>query len=132
MLHPALDGHLVSLVAFKAQIERLRSKYHLISLPEFLSWSDGEIELPRHSVLLTCDDGLLNTFSEMLHVIQALQVPFLFFITGASASGARSMLWYEALFLWLWQRRKINIQVSGIGGVTLLRTSRKISQSGAG
>ena len=115
MLHPALDGHLVSLVAFKAQIELLRSKYHLISLAEFLMWSDGKIDLPRHSVLLTCDDGLLNTFSEMLPVIQALQVPFLFFITGASASDARSMLWYEALFLWLWKRRKINIQVSGMG-----------------
>jgi peptidoglycan/xylan/chitin deacetylase (PgdA/CDA1 family) len=115
MLHPALDGHLVSLEVFATQLDLLRSKYHLISLPQFLSWSDGELDLPSHSVLLTCDDGLLNTLTEMLPVIQKLDVPFLFFVTGASARDERSMLWYEALFLWLWERQKINIQVPSMG-----------------
>lgn len=112
MVHSALDGHLVSFEVFKIQLELLRSKYHLISLPEFLQWIDEKLNLPPHSVLLTCDDGLLNTLTEMLPIIQTLQVPFLFFVTSASASGAHLMLWYEAVFLWLWERRRINIQIS--------------------
>jgi peptidoglycan/xylan/chitin deacetylase (PgdA/CDA1 family) len=115
VVHPALDGHLVSIGAFKTQLELLRSKYHLISLPEFLQWIDGRLNLPPHSVLLTCDDGLLNTLTEMLPVIQTMQVPFLFFVTGASAGDVRSMLWYEALFLWLWECRRINIQALATG-----------------
>jgi hypothetical protein len=38
-----------------------------------------------------------------------------FFVTGTSAGDARWMLWYEALFLWLWERREINIQISETG-----------------
>lgn len=104
MRHPALDGHLISAAAFRAQMERLRSRYHLITPDEFLAWSEGRLQLPSRSVLLTCDDGLLNTVANMLPVVRELQLPFLFFLTAASAAKTRSMLWYEKLFLWLIER----------------------------
>lgn len=104
MRHPALDGHLVSAADFRTQMEHLRATYRLISPAEFLAWSEGHLRLPSRSVLLTCDDGLLNTVTDMLPLIRELQLPFLFFLTAASASKTRSMLWYEKLFLWLMER----------------------------
>lgn len=97
----ALDGHLVTPTAFVEQLLLLKKNYNIISPEQFLSWCEGEVELPRRSVLLTCDDGLRNTLTEMLPMVADAQVPFLFFITGASADEKSSVLWYEQMFLWL-------------------------------
>jgi peptidoglycan/xylan/chitin deacetylase (PgdA/CDA1 family) len=99
----ALDGHLVTAEAFARQIRLLKSKYNVISPEEFLLWREGELRLPPRSVLLTCDDGLLNTLTDMLPKVRELEVRFLFFVTGASLLEHSSMLWYEQLFLWLLQ-----------------------------
>ena len=37
-------------------------------------------------MLLTCDDGLQNTLTDMLPVLQELGLSCLFFVTGASLS----------------------------------------------
>jgi peptidoglycan/xylan/chitin deacetylase (PgdA/CDA1 family) len=97
----ALDGHLVTAEAFTEQILLLKKNYDIISPEEFLQWCEGQLELPGRSVLLTCDDGLLNTVTDMLPIVRTQGIPFLFFVTGASANKVRSMLWYEQLFLWL-------------------------------
>ena len=97
----ALDGHLVTAKAFLQQINLLKENYTLISPGQFLCWCEGELDLPPRSVLLTCDDGLRNTLTDMLPILADAGVPFLFFVTGASAEGLSSMLWYEQLFLWL-------------------------------
>src|SRR5437667_8110528 len=65
---PALDGHLVTRDAFIRQLKLLKTNYNIISPAEFLCWSEGELELPRRSVLLTCDDGLRNTLTDMLPI----------------------------------------------------------------
>jgi peptidoglycan/xylan/chitin deacetylase (PgdA/CDA1 family) len=97
----ALDGHLVTADAFVRQIELLKSKYNVISPEEFLRWREGELRLPPGAVLLTCDDGLLNTLTDMLPLVRELDVRFLFFVTGGSLKNESSMLWYEQLCLWL-------------------------------
>lgn len=123
MRDPALDGHLVSAKTFCKHATLLRSKYNLISPAEFLAWSSGELQLPARSILLTCDDGLLNTVTDMLPLIHELQFPFLFFVTGASASSERSMLWHEKLFLMLSDAASGKIQASA-----LLRPYCSVSQ----
>jgi len=97
----ALDGHLITADTFRTQLHLLKSKYNVISPEEFRLWCNSEVTLPARSVLLTSDDGLLNTFTDMLPIIREFNVPFLFFVTGASTSEQRSMLWYEQLYLWL-------------------------------
>lgn len=95
-----LDGHLVTADAFRSQILLLRSRYNLVDPEQFRLWCQGQTELPPRSVLLTCDDGLLNNLTDMLPIIHELPAPFLFFVTGASASAAPGMLWHEQLELW--------------------------------
>lgn len=112
MRHPALDGHLISANRFRKQAQLLKSRYNLISPAQFLAWSQSKIELPVRSVLLTCDDGLLNTLTDMVPIIHDLDLPFLFFVTGASASDERSTLWHEECFLWLSASTREKIQSS--------------------
>jgi peptidoglycan/xylan/chitin deacetylase (PgdA/CDA1 family) len=94
-----LDGNLISAEMLRRQLRLLKKHYNVISPEDALAWREGRRELPPRSVLLTCDDGLLNCLTDMLPVLQQEKVSCLFFVTGASAGDSRQMLWYEELFL---------------------------------
>ena len=97
----ALDGNLIRADSLRQQLRFLQKHYNVISPQDFLRWSEREIQLPPRSILLTCDDALRNTLTEMLPVLQELNLSCLFFATGGSAADVPSMLWYEELYLML-------------------------------
>lgn len=97
----SLDGNLVSADSFRSQLRLLRGRYHVISPDQFLLWQTSGQALPPRSVLLTCDDGLRNTQTEMVPILREFGMECLFFVTGASISGSPSMLWHEELHLML-------------------------------
>src|ERR1035437_460906 len=84
----------------------LKKRYHVITAEDFLHWSEEILpekkrSLPDRSILLTCDDALRNTLTEMVPILQELGLSCLFFATGASAGETPSVLWYEELSLML-------------------------------
>ena len=95
----ALDGALVSAESFRQQLHLLQARYNIISPEQFLLWCESKQALPQRSVLLTCDDGLQNTLTDLLPVLQELGLSCLFFVTGASLGEQASILWYEELYL---------------------------------
>jgi peptidoglycan/xylan/chitin deacetylase (PgdA/CDA1 family) len=99
--NPALDGNLVHADSLRRQLQLLKKRYHVITPEDFLRWSEQKLSLPPRSILLTCDDALRNTLTEMVPVLQELGLCCLFFATGASADETPSMLWYEELYLML-------------------------------
>jgi peptidoglycan/xylan/chitin deacetylase (PgdA/CDA1 family) len=96
-----LDGHLVHAESLRRQLQLLKKRYRVITPEDFLRWLNSELSLPPRSILLTCDDALRNTLTEMVPILQEFDVSCLFFATGASAEQKPSMLWYEELFLML-------------------------------
>lgn len=117
-LDSALDGNLVSADQLRAQLRLLKDRYCVILPQTFLSWLRNQETLPPYSVLLTCDDGLRNVLTDMLPVLLEECVRCLFFVTGASASESRTMLWYEDLFLLFLRAPAGNFEVS-YGGVSI-------------
>ena len=114
----SLDGSLVRSDSLRCQVQLLKRRYYVISPEEFLGWSSGELSLPPRSVLLTCDDALRNTLTEMVPILQDLGVSCLFFATGASAEDVPSMLWYEELYLMLLEAGEpisFDIPAAGVG-----------------
>ena len=97
----ALDANLVHAGSLRRQLQLLKKRYHVISPEDFLRWSERELSLPPRSILLTCDDALRNTLTEMVPILQELGLSCLFFATGTSADETSSMLWYEELYLML-------------------------------
>jgi len=93
-----LDGNLVRADSLRRQLDLLKKRYHVITPEDFLQWSDGQRSLPPRSVLLTCDDALENTLTEMLPILKDSGLSCLFFATGASAEETPSMLWYEEIY----------------------------------
>ena len=109
---PVLDGNLVSAETLRRQLRLLKGNYKVISPEDALAWREGGCELPARAVLLTCDDGLLNNLTDMLPVLQQEGVRCLFFVTGASAEGQRSKLWYEELLRMLLQAPKGRFEIA--------------------
>jgi peptidoglycan/xylan/chitin deacetylase (PgdA/CDA1 family) len=99
VMDPDLDGSLVTADSFVQQIRLLKKSYNVISPEQFLSWIESKVELPPRAVLLTCDDDLRNTLTEMVPVLQEHGLSCLFFVTGASLGEVSMMLWHEQLYL---------------------------------
>ena len=96
---PALDGSLVTAESLRRQLRLLKSSYNVVSAADILQWLERNQKLPARAVLLTCDDGLQNTLTDMAPVLREEGLSCLFFVTGASASDHSQMLWYEELYL---------------------------------
>jgi peptidoglycan/xylan/chitin deacetylase (PgdA/CDA1 family) len=98
---PTLDGSLVTSDALRRQLRLLKSQYVVITPDHLLEWLQSGRALPARAVLLTCDDGLRNTLTDMLPILQEENLSCLFFVTEASAHETPEMLWYEELYLLL-------------------------------
>ena len=83
------DGGLVSAENFRRQLRLLKSLYRVISPEEILDWIVEGRELPARSLLITCDDGLLNTLTEMVPILRSEELSCLFFVLG-SCDGERT------------------------------------------
>jgi peptidoglycan/xylan/chitin deacetylase (PgdA/CDA1 family) len=90
--HPFLDANLVSLASLRKHLRFLRKNYNIVEAERFRGWLEKRDALPPRSVLVTCDDGLVNTLSDMLPVLQGEAVPCLFFVTGESCREEPGML----------------------------------------
>lgn len=112
-----LDGSLVTADSFLRQIRLLKSQYKVISPEQFLSWWEGKQELPPRAVMLTCDDDLRNTLTDMVPMLQEHGLSCLFFVTGASLAEVPAMLWYEQLYLMflVTRKRMVNLDVVRTG-----------------
>jgi peptidoglycan/xylan/chitin deacetylase (PgdA/CDA1 family) len=84
---------------FRKQLRFLKRHYQVITPQEFLQLLRAGKAFPENSVLLTCDDGLLNHRTEMLPILQEEGLACLFFVTGLSAEDTPQALWYEELYL---------------------------------
>jgi peptidoglycan/xylan/chitin deacetylase (PgdA/CDA1 family) len=93
-----LDANLTHPKAFRQQIKFLKDRYHVIHPEDFRVWIEQGKPLPARAVLLTCDDGLLNTLTDMLPMLQSENVSCLFFVTSASCRENAGTLWYEELY----------------------------------
>lgn len=96
---PGFDGNLVSANMLRRQLRLLKKHYQVIAPEDLPAWHQQGRKLRDRAVLITCDDGLLNCFTEMLPILQEEGIRCLFSVTGASAERVRTTLWYEDLFL---------------------------------
>jgi peptidoglycan/xylan/chitin deacetylase (PgdA/CDA1 family) len=95
---PSLDANLVEPEVFRRQLQFLKRRYRIISPEDFRAFVEQGTALPPRAVLITCDDGLLNTLTDMLPLLRDEGVSCLFFVTAVSCGDKPGMLWYEELY----------------------------------
>lgn len=92
------DGALITEENFRRQLRLLKSYYHVVAPEDVLNWAVNDAELPERSVLLTCDDGLVNAVTDVAPILRDEGLTCLFLVLGASAEESPRMLWYEELY----------------------------------
>ncbi|MFZ0815348.1 MAG: polysaccharide deacetylase family protein [Candidatus Sulfotelmatobacter sp.] len=122
------DGALVSVEQFRLQLRLLKSRYHVVSPAEVLAWAEEGRELPRRSVLLTCDDGLLNTLTDMAPVLRDEKLSCLFFVLSVSAEHGSQRLWYDELYLLLLAAPSGTFSFETLGTTVELKDQRQRRQ----
>lgn len=93
-----LDGNLIRADVLRQQLQFLKSNYSVIAPEDFRDCIEQGEPLPPRSVLVTCDDGLLNNLTDMLPLLREEKISCLFFVTSASCGNDPGILWYEELY----------------------------------
>jgi peptidoglycan/xylan/chitin deacetylase (PgdA/CDA1 family) len=93
----SMDPALVtSLHVFERQMEIISQRFHPITLSETLRWIDGQSTLPPHSVLITFDDGVADTYTNAFPVMRRLGIPGVVFL-ATGFIGTRERHWADAV-----------------------------------
>jgi peptidoglycan/xylan/chitin deacetylase (PgdA/CDA1 family) len=81
----------VNRALFLTQLAYIKHHYRVISLREYLAARQNRQELPRHSVILTFDDGLRNFLTVVAPILNDSGLPAtLFLVTGRVDSRGQS------------------------------------------
>ena len=78
---------------FAEQMTMLASAYHPISLDEFVQRARGGPALPRRSVLVTLDDGYVDTASVAWPILRAAGIPAALFVPTALPDSGQRFWW---------------------------------------
>ena len=72
----------------RQQMEHIRKAgYTVISMPEFLEWRFGDLQLPEKCVLITLDDGWRSVYTDAYPVFREYGYPFHLFLYTRYLSG---------------------------------------------
>lgn len=84
--------HDIDVESFEKQIEYLKSRYDIISMDTFLNFHCNNVELSRHSLVITFDDGHKRNYS-LLPVIKKHNVPVTIFLCSGIVDTNRKF-WF--------------------------------------
>lgn len=64
-----------------------KAGYHFVTLDEYLAYTDGKLQLPDKSVMLTFDDGYESFYTKVYPLLQKYQVPAMLAIVTSWTDG---------------------------------------------
>ncbi len=92
----SLGGIIHSVSAFRAQMELLARDYHPINLDEVTNSIRSGRPLPRHSVVVTFDDGYTDNYEIAMPILDQYGIPATFYVTVACVEE-RKLPWPSCL-----------------------------------
>jgi peptidoglycan/xylan/chitin deacetylase (PgdA/CDA1 family) len=78
---------------FDLQLAYLKKHYQVLTVEEFTHHLLNNIRFPKHSVLLTFDDGYADNFTEALPLLEKHDLQALFYIATGTLGGTREFWW---------------------------------------
>lgn len=67
---------------FKQQIQFFSEKFHVITMEELLAYYENSYELPENAMLLTFDDGYIDSYTFVLPILKEYKMQGSFFVPG--------------------------------------------------
>ncbi len=78
---------------FRRQLEMIEQLgISVISLDDFISWKNGEKEIPGKSVIITLDDGWKSVYTDAFPILREMGLPFTLFLYKNYVDGGNRAL----------------------------------------
>jgi peptidoglycan/xylan/chitin deacetylase (PgdA/CDA1 family) len=106
------SDYTVGLKAFQKEIEILVRYFQPISISDLADWWTGKAELPRHSVLVTFDDGYMNNLTNAAPVLLHFGVPAVIHVCTGYIDKTR-ILWILEIYRRVLEWPKSTIPMPG-------------------
>lgn len=78
--------------AFERQMEIIAARFVPVNLSEVIAWLNNRVSLPPRAVLVTFDDGWVDTYTDAYPIMKRLGIPGLIFLT-ADFIGTSTLYW---------------------------------------
>ena len=105
--------------AFRAQVEWLRRRFRILSLPELAGWLESGSRGRDPAALLTFDDGYRDNFEVAVPILHECDVPATFFLPTAFLEAPRLPWWdHVAYVITQTQSRRLVLERSPDGGAS--------------
>lgn len=99
---------ITSVKNFRKQILKIKSKYKIVSLDEFIHHINSNSD--EYLVVITFDDGYSDNYDDLLPIVNELQIPVTIFVTTSFLSSEPFIWWYE---LWSFIKKNEKIIFNG-------------------
>jgi len=86
----------LDVLRMRSILQALQKEYTFISIDDAVEMIDGRRPLVENAMVLTFDDGYLNNFTEALPVLEALEIPAVFYI-ATGVVETRKAFWFDRL-----------------------------------
>jgi peptidoglycan/xylan/chitin deacetylase (PgdA/CDA1 family) len=93
----SLPNLFISEGSFEEVIRFLRRRFNPISFPDLLHAVENQQKIPRHSVVITFDDGYEDNYTHAFPVLKKFRVSATFFLTS-SFIDSKKIFWWDAMF----------------------------------
>jgi peptidoglycan/xylan/chitin deacetylase (PgdA/CDA1 family) len=113
----------VSVDNFSKQMKFLFENYNVISLDQFVKNFHNDISLPKNSVIITFDDGYVDSYRNAYPILKKFNLPATIYLT-ANYIGSDKLFWWDLLSYML-KRTKVNsLEIEKLGIVSLRNKSK--------
>jgi peptidoglycan/xylan/chitin deacetylase (PgdA/CDA1 family) len=109
---------------FAEQMKYLSEHYHVISLDDFMKYHNKKINPPKNSVVITFDDGYLDSYKNAYPVLKKYDLPATIYLTTGAVED-KNIFWWDKLAYVISKTNVAHIENQILGRLSLDNTSRK-------
>ncbi|MGV8141241.1 MAG: polysaccharide deacetylase family protein [Candidatus Woesearchaeota archaeon] len=103
---------------FNNQMKLVSENYNVLSLDEFVEYVRDGKNFPKNSVIITFDDGYLDSYSNAYPILKKLDIPATIFLT-ANYIGSDKLFWWDALSYMIHNTKLKFFEIEGLGKISL-------------
>lgn len=115
---------------FERQIRFIKRKFRVLSMDELESIFLTGGRVPKNSIVISFDDGYYDNYSCALQILEAIEVPAIFFVSTSNLNTETEFWWDEierVILYYSGENMKLDLNINGwdVGEFMLSQENRK-------
>lgn len=123
------DSSLISVSKsnFEKQMNYLSKHYNVISLEDFMDCHKKKIDPPKNSVVITFDDGYLDSYTNAFPILKKYNLPATIYLTTGAVKD-NNLFWWDKLAYILNKTKSDSISHKNLGNFSLKNKNKTFNE----